>query len=122
MEFYYHDVDHGTLILSADGGLNADNADEFVAGVETLLDAGVARIVVDCSKLNYISSRGVAILLGLHHRMEKRGGDVHLAGAKGVVPQIIHTLGLDGVFAMHPDVERALLAFRPRADPPAERG
>ena len=115
MEFYYHDVDHGVLILTADGGLNADNADSFVAGVEKLLDAGVVRIIVDCSKLNYISSRGVATLLTLHKRMEKRGGDVHLAGARGIVPQVIHTLRLDRVFAMHPDVEQALLAFRPTA-------
>jgi hypothetical protein len=31
MEFYYHSVDKDVLILSADGGLNMDNADEFVS-------------------------------------------------------------------------------------------
>ena len=30
MEFYYHSVDKDVLVLSADGGLDSHNAEEFV--------------------------------------------------------------------------------------------
>jgi len=112
MEFYYHDVDHGVLVIAADGGLNADTAEQFTDSVEKLLDAGVHRMIIDCDQLKYISSRGVSTLLTLHRRMEKHGGDVRLARAKGVVAQAIHTLGLDRVFQIYPDVEQARLSFR----------
>jgi hypothetical protein len=31
MELYYHEVDRSVLVLSADGGLNADTAADFVS-------------------------------------------------------------------------------------------
>jgi len=112
MEFFYHEVDRSVLVIAADGGLNNDTIDEFIESVEKLLSAGVERIIVDCDHLDYISSRGVATLLMLHRRMEKRGGDVRLANVRGAVGQIIQTLNLDGVFQMYPTVERAMLSFR----------
>ena len=56
MEFFFHELDKSVLVLSADGGLNADTAGEFVRQLEALVDAGVKQIIVDCSNLSYISS------------------------------------------------------------------
>src|SRR5438067_13796329 len=41
MEFFFHELDRQVLILSADGGLNADTAAEFVGQLESLIDSGV---------------------------------------------------------------------------------
>ena len=47
MEIYYHSVDKDILILSADGGLNADNADWFVSELEKLVQAGIRKLIVE---------------------------------------------------------------------------
>ena len=59
MEFYYSDTDKDVLIIKADGGLNSDNADKFVDELAALIDAGQTKIVVDCSRLNNITSYGL---------------------------------------------------------------
>jgi len=113
MEFFYHELDDSVLVLSADGGLNADTADAFVKQLESLVDAGVDKIIVDCSRLEYISSYGVGVLVRLHRKLAARGGDVKIAGVKSRVFQVLTVMRMNDRFAVYPDVDRARLAFRP---------
>ena len=113
MEFYYSDTDKDVLILKADGGLNSDNADQFVNELAALIDAGQSKIVVDCSRLDTITSYGLGVLVRLHSKLAKIGGDVKLACVKGVIEQVFKITHLNRIFEMYPDVSRACLMFRP---------
>ena len=113
MEFYYDEIDSDVLILAADGGLNGDTADQFVDEIMKLVDAGLTRIIVDCTKLSYISSYGFGCLIRIHNRMKKHGGDVKIANVSGIVPQAMRMMRLDKLFELYPDVSQARLAFRP---------
>ena len=73
MEFYYRDTDRDVLILSADGGLNSHNAEQFVSELATLVDAGADKLIVDCTKLSHISSFGIGILIRLHKKLAEKG-------------------------------------------------
>jgi anti-anti-sigma factor len=112
MEFYYHDIDRDLIVLSADGGLNADTADAFVQQLESLVDAGVTKIIVDCTRLDYISSYGVGVLLRLHKKLRKHGGNVKVAAAKSMVLRAMTVLRMGSMFEIYEDVDRARLAFR----------
>jgi anti-sigma B factor antagonist len=116
VEFYFEDVDPRTVIVRADGGLNRQTAVEFVSQLEKLIEGGLRRIVVDCGGLDYISSYGLSLLLRLHGRLAKSGGDVKLAAVQSKVVTVLGVLHLDQVFELYPDVNRAVLAFRPKAD------
>ena len=118
MEFYYHELDPSVLLLSADGGLNADTSREFVGQLESLIDAGVDKIIVDCSRLDYISSYGVGMMLRLSKKLAARGGEVKFAGVKSKVLGVLSVMHMNDRFAMYPDVDQARLAFRPREDHP----
>jgi anti-sigma B factor antagonist len=113
VEFYYHETDRDVLILAADGGLNAETAEQFVRQLERLIAGGVSKVIVDCSNLDYVSSYGVSILVRLHHNLARHGGDVKLANIKSNVVSLLSLLRIDGVLDIYPDVNRARLAFRP---------
>ena len=114
MEIYYDEVDSEVLVVKADGGLNARTADGFVTDLEKLVDAGLRKIIVDCSSLNYISSYGLGILVRLHGRLARHGGDVKIASVKGVIVEVLRLTKLNTIFEIYPDVPRARLAFRPK--------
>jgi anti-sigma B factor antagonist len=116
VEFYYHEVDRDVLILGADGGINADNAAQFVADLEKLVDAGLTKIIVDCAGLEHISSYGIGVLLRLHKRLARHGGDVKLANVHTGLATLLRIARVDLLFDLYPDVDRARLAFRPRDD------
>ena len=114
MEFYYHEIDDDVLVLRADGGLNAENADEFLEKVEALVEAGLRKIIVDCSGLTYVSSSGLGTLIRLHRNMAQIGGNVKVAAISGPVAQVLELTRLTRLFEIYPDVDRARLAFRPK--------
>ncbi len=116
MEFYAHEIDKDVMILTADGGLNSDTAEDLVSAMEKLVDAGLTKLIVDCGQLTFISSYGLGVLMRLHKRMKTRGGDVKLCGVRGVIAQVLQLTKLDSVFQLYPDVDRARLAFRPRTE------
>lgn len=87
-------------------GVAADILDRFEAAV----DDGVRCVIVDCSKLDFISSGGIGVLIRIHHRLQKRGGEMKVAGISGVVLQALQVTRLDRVFDIHPTVEDAQAA------------
>lgn len=112
MEFYYDEVDDDVLVLVADGGLNADTAEQFVESVEKLVDAGLTKIIVDCSKLDHVSSFGLGVLVRLHHTLKRHDGNVKVCNVPGMMAQVLALTRLNRVLEIYADKERARLAFR----------
>jgi len=115
MELRLLDIDreNDVMTLSIDGGLDAATSEEFGTQIEKLIEGGIRRIIIDCSRLSYLSSSGLAALLRTHSRMARRGGDVRIAAASGMVAQVLHLTHLDRMLQLYPDVERARLSLRP---------
>ena len=112
MEFYYHDVERDVLILKADGGIDATNAEEVVAELTRLVEAGIRKLIIDCSRLGYISSAGVGVLVRLHKRLLTVGGDAKVASVHGPVFRLLELTKMADVFEIYPTVNEALEAFR----------
>ena len=113
MQTFVQERDGDLLIVSADGGLDRETAQQLLADVGRHVDEGARSIIVDCSRLGVITSAGLGTLLRLHGLMKARGAQVRLAGLHGLVAQALHLTRLDTVFELFPDVNSARLAFRP---------
>ena len=116
MEFFFEAIDGDAMVLRVDGGLDSSNAREFGDRVQVLVDAGHTKLILDATKLQYISSLGVAVLLRLHGKMKPLGGDVIVANLQGTTWDVISLFQLDKVFAIFPDVDQTRLAFNEPGD------
>lgn len=114
MEFYYQNVDDGVLVLSADGGLDRGTAEQFVGELRKLVESGASKIIVDCTKLNYVSLHGLSTLFGLHKKLADHGGDVKVAAVRGKIAGLVAESRLSDVLHVYPYVDRARHAFRRR--------
>lgn len=111
MEFYFRGTDKDVLILSADGGLNSHNADQFVTELQTLVEAGARKLIVDCTKLTYVSSYGIGILIRLHKKLAEVGGEVKIASVDSPIVKVLRLLRLDSVFEIYINTREAQEAF-----------
>ncbi|MEU2109164.1 STAS domain-containing protein [Streptomyces sp. NPDC019507] len=95
-------------VVAPAGELDHHTAELLRAPLEDALDQGRARLVVDCSRLEFCDSTGLNVLLGARLRAEAAGGGVHLAGMLPVVARVFEITGAEAVFTVHDSVEAAL--------------
>ena len=113
MQLHLEEMEHDVVMIQIDGGLDGQTSSQLTQALDQMLDQGTRRIIIEGSKLSFVSSMGIGTLMSLHHRMKKRGGDVKIAALQGRVWDVLRTVGLDRLLAIYPDVGRACLAFRP---------
>jgi anti-sigma B factor antagonist len=67
-----------------------------------------SRVVVDLSRVTYIDSSGLAVLISGMQDVEDYGGRFAIAGLQENVRSIFETARLDNVFLIYPHVDAAL--------------
>lgn len=98
-------------VISLEGYVDAHTAPQFEHAIQSEIGAGRYRIVVDCGKLNYISSAGLGVFMSFIEEIRERGGDIKICG---LVPKVRHTfeiLGFQDIFEMHDEKAAAIGGF-----------
>ncbi|MFJ6572038.1 STAS domain-containing protein [Streptomyces sp. NPDC091292] len=98
-----------SAVVTAVGELDHHTAELLREPLDGCLDEGFARLVVDCSELEFCDSTGLNVLLGARLKAEAAGGGVHLAGMRPVVARVFEITGADAVFTVHDTVAAALV-------------
>jgi anti-sigma B factor antagonist len=111
MEFHYHETDTDVLILTADGDLDSHVSSAFADDLQRVIDGGVRKLVIDCSRLGYVSSIGIASLIRMYKKVVERDGHVKLVGVQGPMARLLEITRLNQVFQTYPALEDALAAF-----------
>lgn len=79
---------------------------------ELVQDREEPRTALDMTSVDYLSSSGVAILVGLKRRVETRGGKVALYKLQPAVRDLLHVMKLDRYFPILDDETEALAELR----------
>ncbi len=98
-------------VWAIDGGLDATTHDEFLVEMQKILEAGEKKVVLDCSRLTYISSLSLGTFVRVHNRFKKAGAGLKFAKLHGNVADIIHFARLDDIFDLYPSLDEAVRAF-----------
>ena len=98
-------------IFSPEGAIDLHVAPDLRASLRAIIDdEKPKRLVVDLSRVPYIDSSGIAVLIGAMQSLEHEGGTFLLAGAREGVRMILESARLDQYFRLFPDVEAAVAA------------
>ncbi|MFB7454232.1 STAS domain-containing protein [Streptomyces sp. NPDC057027] len=98
----------GSTLLTPVGELDHHTADLLRTPLDGALDGGRARLVVDCSGLEFCDSTGLNVLLGARLRADAAGGGVHLVAMRPPVARVFHITGAEAVFTVHETLATAL--------------
>lgn len=83
----------GTLV----GRLDTAASVEFARTMEPLMAHADSHIVLDCNKLEFISSSGLRLFLSLRKETIAKGGDVTI---KGVSPEVKQVFTITGFYSL----------------------
>ncbi|GGZ98758.1 STAS domain-containing protein [Streptomyces echinoruber] len=97
-----------SVVVTPAGELDHHTADLLREPLDDCLAKGQARLVVDCSRLEFCDSTGLNVLLGARLKAESLGGGVTLVGMQPVVARVFEITGAEAVFTVHDTLEDAL--------------
>lgn len=100
---------HGSgAVVSPEGELDRHSADLLRTSLDECLGDGCARIVIDCSGLEFCDSTGLNVLLAARLSAEADGGRIHLAAMPPRVARVFDITGAVAVFSVHDTLPAAL--------------
>lgn len=99
-------------LVAPSGRIDHQSAPLLEQKFNELLDAGHFRIVVDMSGVDYISSAGLRVLLGIRKKVRRwNRGDLRLAALKPMVKETFRLVGFTHIFDIYDDVVEAVGSF-----------
>ena len=80
------------------GSLDTAAAPETEKALSPLNDVEGKDIIIECTDMEYISSAGLRIFLGILHNAEDKGGHVYIKGINNKVRAIFTITGFSNIF------------------------
>jgi len=113
-----HELEHlgGVTVirpLGAGGRLDSTEAPALEAAVRTLLEGDTRALVFDLSRVSYISSAGLRVVLLAGRTLRPAGGKLALAGVRGVVREVFEMSGFLKLFPEGADAAAAAALIAP---------
>jgi len=109
------DEQPGVWVLEASGELDYADCEPFRRQVERVLSARPPACIVDLSRIEYLDSSGLGLLLRLYREYTASGGHLVLI-ASPVVEGILEITRLDELFTTALDLDAALASVGPPKD------
>lgn len=95
-------------VLPLDGEIDLHVSPGIAASLATMVQNRPKQLIVDLSRVSYIDSSGLAVLIEAMQNVAAYGGKFALVGLQEVVRPIFEIARLDQVFRIFPDVDSAL--------------
>jgi len=72
--------------------------------INTLIQKGVRKLVVDLTHTEIVDSAGLGVLMHIYGEMEQLGGTMRIAGANERVANLFHITHTNGILSLDPDL------------------
>lgn len=81
-----------------EGRLDTAASMQFANDMQPLLDNADKHILLDCEKLEFISSSGLRLFLSLRKATISKGGDITITGVSSEIKQVFTITGFYSLF------------------------
>lgn len=101
----------GCMVININGRLDTTNYSVLEKKLMELIDAGEIRLLVNLSRMDYVSSSGLRILLMALKRITMAKGKFALCSLQENIKEIFEISGFTNIFEIYPDEETGLKNF-----------
>lgn len=92
---FSYEIVRGTLTVFLEGELDHRMADDVRRELDRLMDeTRVRRLVFDVSRLEFMDSSGIGLIIGRYKRLNRRGGSVAVADPDQRIDRLLSMSGV----------------------------
>ena len=105
-------VEPDIMVIALEGKICLGNsAKELEWAVAELQQANEKKVVFDLSKVTMMDSTGIGIVAMCSGKMKKAGGELRVAGATGVVEDVLKLTHMENIVNLHATTAEAIAGF-----------
>jgi anti-sigma B factor antagonist len=104
--------DRTLFFLDIEGTLDGHTFKHFDDFLHNLINEGRFNLILNCEKLEYLSSAGIGVLAGAVKRCRDGKGDLRLCSVQEKVKKIINLVGLQSMLRMYDSDRGAMVSFK----------
>ena len=106
---YTKEIEGNIIRLHFDGDLiGENNGPELVELANEMISKGVSQCLLDISKVRYINSSGIGVLITLLTKFRNKGGELYLINPSEHVTKLLIMTKLQAIFNIAEDEQEVL--------------
>ena len=94
-----------------EGRIDSSTAPQLEESLKSVMKAGHHNIVIDLSRVTFLSSAALRVLISTSKECRKNRGDLYLAAPSDKLKEVFKLAGLDEIFTFFDDVVDAVGNF-----------
>jgi anti-sigma B factor antagonist len=98
-------------VLKLSGAIDSYTAEEITKIIDSHINNGNLKIIVDVADINYLDSAGLGAFINAKTRLGKNNGGLRIAGLKGKAKDVFELAGVTGLFEIFDSREKAFEDF-----------
>ncbi len=100
------------MVVELGGHVDQSNSYQLEKLFDNIIESGCYRVIVDFSKVYYMSSAGWGVFVGEIKRFRDKGGDIKLANMNPEIYEVFQMLEFYHILEDYPSVEAAAASFK----------
>lgn len=97
--------------VKIEGYLDSSTFPQLQEYLTSLVNEGQVRLLLDLSDLDYISSAGLGVLMGMLREVRDKGGDLKIVNMTEKIERVFNLLGFSRILRLYTDEEKAIQDF-----------
>jgi anti-sigma B factor antagonist len=97
-----------TKIVMLQGKLDTNSTPNAESEINSLLDGGVNKLLINFEQLSYISSAGLRLLLATAKRLQGSGGDLRVCSLNEMATEVFELSGFTAIINVFASEQEAL--------------
>jgi len=98
-------------VVQPSGRVDSNTSQEFEAALRRLTEGGRNALVLDLSRVEFLSSAGLRVMVTTMKTVRKSAGSICVAAPTQRVAEVLRLAGLDSVFEIFETREAAIASF-----------
>lgn len=108
MKLDYSELDNGIRLIKLNGALDMNGTYSIEIQFVRHCQGENVRLLVDLSKVNYISSIGIPLLVNTAKSVASRGGKLALLNPQDNVLKVLDLVGVPGIIPIHTSMDSSI--------------
>ena len=101
----------GVVVLNLQGSLSVESVGRWEEALQKVKDEGRTRLVLDLTKLDYISSAGVGTFVACIAELRSKDGDIIFVNPSDEIREVFKLLGFTKMFRIMKEQKAAVNAL-----------